>query len=418
MSKYIDKYGNYFKSGFLYLGSSLLVSVIGILINPFLAKNLSPDDYAIIGYFTSFTLLLTPLLHVNMITYYLRKYFFIPEEKREITSNTILIGLTFFGLIVLLLFTGIFYIYCKYANVEFPFFPYAIIIFSQIYLCNFTTFYLTKLRIQRKARKFGIVTIVNSLIGVILSLILVVYYKFGADGRVWALLIAAFIMAVYSFSKTITKWEFDFSIIKEALKFGLPLTLSSLLWYFFSGIDRAMLAEFNDTYTFGIYSVGIQIAGYMTIFYTSVSNTLDPDIYQAIANNNIPRLKKLLIGIIVIITLVNAVFIIFAPWVIGLLTANRYIDSTPFAQIFALHNITMALYNVTAKLFVGYGMVKTELLVRIIGAVLSVTMYKVLIDKFQFYGGAWGSVFSFLIVSIVGLIIFTTVKRKRISNEQ
>ena len=49
-----SQYKTYFKSSFLYLFSALFTAAIGIAINPFMAKNLSPEDYAILGYFSSF----------------------------------------------------------------------------------------------------------------------------------------------------------------------------------------------------------------------------------------------------------------------------------------------------------------------------------------------------------------------------
>ena len=397
------KYKSHLKDSFLYLGSSLIVSLIGILINPLLAKNLSPEDYAIIGYFTSFQLLLIPLVNFNLTTYYLRNYSRIPEERRQIASDTILIGQIFIGFFSLVVFTMALYFYIYWTKVNFPFFPYAIYTFAQTYISIFTTFYLIKLRINRKANKFAVVTIINSLITTALTLLLVVYYKQGADGKLLSALLAAIIAAIYSISKSLGKWQFDFKTIKEALKFGLPLTISALFWYFLTGVDRALLVKLNDTYTYGIYSVAIQITAYMAIFYTAVNNTFEPDIYQAIAENNKGRLMKLMGGIIGVVTIVNLIFIMFAPIAIGLLTANRYIASASYAQILAIQNITMACYYMVVKLFIGFGYVKAELAVRIIGAVFSVFMFKMLIDNFGFYGAAWGQVFSFLALSIIGL---------------
>jgi O-antigen/teichoic acid export membrane protein len=408
----LHKYKSHLKISFLYLGSSLIVSLIGILINPLLAKNLSPEDYAIIGYFTSFQLLLTPLVSFNLTTYYLRNYSRIPEERRQIVSDTILIGQIFIGFSSLVLFTTALYFYCFWTKVNYPFFPYAIYTFAQIYVSIFTTFYLIKLRINREANKFAWVTVINSLVTTALTLLLVVYYKEGADGKLLSAFIAALIAAIYSIGKAIGKWQFDVKILKEALKFGLPLTISALFWYFLTGVDRAMLIKLDDTYTYGIYIVAIQITAYMTIFYTTVNNTFEPDIYQAIAENNKIRLMKLMGVIIGFITIVNLVFIFFAPTAIGLLTANRYIASAPFSQILAVQNITMACYYMVVKLFIGYGYVKAELAVRIIGAAFSVFMFKMLIDDFGFYGAAWGQVFSFLGLSVLGLVTLYFLNKK------
>ncbi len=399
----LKKYKHYLNTSLLYFGSSLCVSVIGILINPLLAKNLSHKDYAIIGYFTSFQLLLIPLIGFNLTTYYLRNHSRIPEDRRKIVTNTILIGLIFIGLLSLIIFTTALYAYCIWSKVSFSFFPYAVYTMAQTYISIFFTFYLIKLRINKKAKKFALLTIINALITTSLTLLLVVYYKQGADGKLLAALIASALIGIYSIKKSLGSWEFDFSILKEALVFGFPLTISALFWYFLTGVDRAMLMDLNDVHSFGNYSVAIQITAYMTIFYTAVNNTFEPDIYQAIAENNKRRLIKLMGSGITIIVIANLIFIALAPFAIGLLTANRYIESVPFARILALQNITMACYYMVVKLYIGYGHVKSELTVRIAGAAISVFMYKILINKFGFYGAAWGQVSSFLILSVLGL---------------
>ncbi len=408
----LTKYKSYLNTSFLYLGSSLSVSLIGILINPILAKNLSHEDYAIIGYFTSFQLLLIPLIGFNLTTYYLRNHSRIPEERRQIVSDTILIGLVFIGFFSFVLFTTALYFYCYWTKVKFSFFPYAIYSMAQTYVSIFFTFYLIKLRINRQAKKFALVTIINALVTTALTLTLVVYYKQGADGKLLSSLIAAILIGTYSIRKTIGRWQFDFKILKEALVFGLPLTISALFWYFLTGVDRAILVELNDTYTFGNYSVAIQITAYMAIFYTAVNNTFEPDIYQAIAENNKKRLIKLIGSGIAVIIFANLAFIALAPFTISLLTANRYIESAPFARILALQNITMACYYMVVKLFIGYGHVKAELAVRIVGAAISVLIFKMLINEYGFYGAAWGQVFSFFVLSILGLSTLYIIQNK------
>ena len=101
--KLITQYKDYFKSGSLYLFSSIFTAVIGIAVNPFLAKNLSPEDYAVMGYFNSFSLIILPILNFSLISYYLRNYYRISDERKQIVSDTILIALLVYGFVALVL---------------------------------------------------------------------------------------------------------------------------------------------------------------------------------------------------------------------------------------------------------------------------------------------------------------------------
>lgn len=396
----------------LYFMSSIIVAMVGILLNPIFAMNLSHEDYAIMGYYSSFNLLLMPLLNFSLFSFYSRHYYLTPEDKRDKLGNTVLQFSMIIGFASLVIFTGGFYLLHKSTDNSFPFFPYAILTFVQVYIGNVTSFYLVKLRISRQAKRFACFSIVQCLLTAAFSLFFVVYYKYGATGKLSGTLIASIMLSTYALYHSISEFKIDKEILKRAIKFCTPLVISAIFWYFLTGIDRAFLERLNDTHSLGLYSVGLQMAGYLTIFYTTISNTFEPDIYQSIAQK---RKKKLIgtIGIIVGFTaIVNIIFIILAPQIIGLLTANRYIESAPFAQILAVHNIIMACYYMVVKLLIGYGFVKQELFVRVSGALLSIVMFYYMIDRYQFIGAAWGQTLSFSILSILGLVVFYIYKKR------
>ena len=411
----VSQYKIYFKSSFLYLSSSLFMAAIGIVINPFMAKNLSPDDYAIIGYFSSFNLIILPILNFSLISYYLRNYYKIPNERRQIVSDTILIALLVYGFVALVLACVVFYFYCQWTKVSFPFYPFALLAFTPIYLTNFLTFFQINCRLKREAGRYSKITIFSALLSTFLAIFLVIIYKYGAAGRLLATLLASVVTAVYCFKQLFGKLQFDFSVIKEAFLFGWPLSLSVMLGYFFSGVDRAMLEKLNDSYTFGFYNVGMQIAGFFMIFYKAIAQTFEPDIYKAIAENKKRKLAKILVGIVSLSAIPNIIFIIFAPFIIGLLTYNRYTDASGYAQILALKNIAISFYYAAFTVIVGYGFTKSVLLIRLIGALLCILMFKLLIAQFGFYGAAWGNVFAFIIMAAISMcFLFYKLRRNEI----
>ncbi len=414
--RYVSQYKTYLASGSLYLFSSLFTAAISIALNPFLAKNLSPEDYAVMGYFGSFSLIVSQVINFSLITYYIRNYFRIADERQQIVSDTILIALLVYGFVALLLLCVIFYFYHQWCKVSFPFYPYALLTFIPVYLANFVTLYLANCRLKREAGQYSKITIFNSILSTLLAVFLVIIYKYGATGRLLAILLASTVTAFYCFRQMFGKLQFDFSVIKDALKFGWPLSLSGILWYFLSGVDYAMLEKLNDSYTFGFYNVGSQIAGFFAIFYTAIAQTFEPDIYKAIAEDKKRKLAKIIGGILFLNALPTIVFILFAPFIIGLLTYNRYTDASGFAQIIALKNITVSFYYAAITVIVGYGFTKSELMIRVIGALLCVLMFKWLIGNFTFYGAAWGQVISFVIMTAISMLFLFYQSRKRKSH--
>jgi len=312
----LKKYLPQFRNFGLYFVSSLIVAVVGILLNPIYALHLSHEDYAIMGYYSSFNLLLLPLLNFSLFSFYSRHYYFILEEDRDSLGNTVLLSSMIIGFFALLVFIGLFYFIHGLTNNNFPFFPYAILTFTQVYIGNITSFYLVKMRVSRQANKYAIFSIIQCFMMAFFSLIFVVVCKYGAEGKLWGALLATIIMSVYALIKSITKLEIKKDVLKKSLNFCTPLVISAIFWYFLTGIDRLFLERLNDTYTFGLYSVGLHIAGYLTIFYTTISNTFEPDIYQSIAQKRIKKLVATIFIIIATTTIANGLFIIFAPKII------------------------------------------------------------------------------------------------------
>jgi O-antigen/teichoic acid export membrane protein len=217
--------------------------------------------------------------------------------------------------------------------------------------------------------------------------------------------------------KLYNRLQFNWTVFKDALKFGWPLALSSVLWYFLSGVDSAMLEKLNDSYTFGFYAVGIQISGFLAVFYTAIAQTFEPDIYKAISENNRNKTLKIIGGIISLNAIPNILFVLFAPFIVKLLTYDRYTDASTFARILALKNISTTFYYSAITVIVGYSYTKSELVIRSIGALLCILMFKYLISKFGFYGAAWGQVLSFVIMTIIaGLFILYKIKNSKKNN--
>lgn len=389
-----------------------------ILINPIMAKNLSHNDYAIIGYFGSFSAITLPLLTFMVFAYYQRNYYLVSDEKRQRIANTIIIFLAGMGTIPAFTILLGLYAYFEYSNVYFPFVPFAFFLVFQIVFNSFLTFLQVNYRLKREANKYAQITIISSLLWLAVSVLLVVVFKLGARGSMGATFIVAIFLGLYSIKKTLTKLEFDFNIFKDLVKFCWPLTLSSLLWYFLSGVDGAILEKLNDSNTFALYSIGLSLSGALGMFYTAISQTFEPDIFKAISERRLIRLTKIILVIICINAIPVILFILFVTPLTNLLTAGRYTNAAPYALIISLKNISMSFYYCLLTVIVGFGFTKADLGLRAVGAIFSYLMFTFLIKHFAFYGAAWGQVISFLFMSVIGLvfIIYKLNKKKLYEN--
>lgn len=405
------------KSFSLYFAASILTAIIGLLVNPLMAMGLSHSDYAIIGYYSAYGSLLTPIISFSLQSYYARNYHLLDRISREKLYNCLISVFLTLSVAAFALFFGGYYVYhVKFVN-SIPFTPYAILSFLPLFFSSFYNLYLLDLRMEDKARKYSVITVLNSLLGALLSILLVYVLRYGATGRLVALLIISVLFSLYSNAAKKVKFQWDWGVIKPALKFCFPIMLSGVLSFFFIGIDRPMLAKLDDNYMLGLYNVGLQISSYLAIFGTVLLQTFDPDLYKYTSLEQHRKVLLLVIGITVACALPNMLFMTMSKPLIGLLTAGRYVESSSFANILCIKNITTTFAYIMSGVLIGYGYSGYELINRALGAICAFIIYQVLISNFGFYGAAWGQGVTWLAMGIISCCCLMIIRKRKNETE-
>lgn len=402
--KYVKNIGTYF-------GASLIPMVLGLVTNPLLASNLSPEDYAITGYYSSFGSLIQPLIAFYTIHFYIKEYFRRDEEQRKILFAVIAKMLIWFSAIVsVVCFFGIL-IYIKFISTDFslPISPYLAMSVFCLPITGLFSLMQARHRMKRESQAFFRLTLTNGILNIGLTLLFVVIIKWGAFGKLLGPLVAnigifCFLIIRFKdqvFIKTPSKEYHDI------LRFCWPLTLSAMLGYFTNGFDRTYLESLGDVDTYGLYVVGSSIAAYLYTFSNAVGSTFQPDLYETLVNKKYKGYAKylgLLIGINIVYV---SLFIILAPYVIAILTAFRYTESTPFARIISISTITSALYYTLNDYCIAVNKPKLYLYTSILGSIGIVILMPVIVDKWGYYGGAWMKPLAYVIMLTICVILLS-----------
>lgn len=415
IKKYIERYLNTAKNMSLYLLASMIPMLVQLAINPLIAKNMSPTDYAIRGYYTSYNTLFTPIVIFYLTSFYTISYFKLEKSERKELKATIFKILTTFSFIISAILLLLLYIYTIYFNKgsQLPFSPYAALAIFSLPFTGIFTLTLVEYRMQRESKKYFLLCLFQGLVVSSLLLLSVVIYKhgaLGALGSVFACNLIFWIVCIYLNNDIITT-KFNKKIFKDSLVFCLPLVLAAMFSFFTNGYDKVLLERLSDVEILGIYSVGAGIAGYLGVFATSINDTFQPDIFKAVAEKNYRITAKYIILKVSLISIVVLFFIIFAPFLIKILTAGRYVASTKFAIIISLSSISSMIYHSVHGVVIANGHTYLSMINNIIGGIISVFLYYILIDNFGASGAAWGVVLSWFIFAL-GLLVLVFFNSK------
>lgn len=400
----------------IYVGASMIPMLLGLAANPLIASNMSPEDYAVAGYYTSFNALLQPIIVFYMVHFFIKEYFRLDEAGRERLFAVIAKGLMWFsGIVSAVCFAGVLaYLLLFNDDSTLPVFPYLPIAVFTLPLGGLLSLVQARHRITRQAPAFFRLTVAAGTINVGLTVIFVVAARWGALGKLLGPLIANAAVFIYLTAK------YKHDIFKPTtgrelagvLRFCWPLALSATLGYFTNGYDRTYLETLGDTTTYGYYIVAATTAGYLTTFSTSIGNTFMPDLYESVVKRQWGRYARFVAVNLLCVSAMVAAFIALCPLILDILTAGCYVGAAPYCRIIALSTVTSTVYFLINNYTITTNRPKLYLYTSIAGSALVMAAMPEAIGRYGFYGGAWMAVLSFVAFSIFNLIFLAFSRRR------
>jgi O-antigen/teichoic acid export membrane protein len=411
------RYKKYIVNTGMYLMASLVSSIVGILVNPLLALNLSPTDYATISYYTSLATFVTPIIGFFLVDFFIREYYKVNKEERELIKGTIFKLLVILQLIISVICILGIAIYVELSHSAFDLMPFAFFSVGSLYFLLPYQLKLAEFKIAGDGKGYAKYAIIWSQINIALQLLFVVVLHFGAAGKLGGTFLYSVLAFIWCFlpNKRYLATKLDSQKLKEIGVYCYPLVLAAILNFFSNGYDKILLERQGCIELLGIYAVGCQIAGYISVFSDSIKSTFQPDMFKAIAEKNIRKVLVAALIVVMGVAILVLLFYLFCPIIIKLLTAGRYIDSTRFARIVCLSALTSSIYYQISQFTYGIGLSKIVLYNKVVCTAVNIVIMYYLVHNFSAIGAAWGMVVGWLVFA-VGNIIFLRFNRNKLFN--
>lgn len=401
-----ELFKNLQNAGLYFLGS-IVQSVLALIAQPIYSQYLSADEFGILGYFEAIKNLFIPIFIFSMTSVYLMHYF----KQDEIDNKRFLFNITFylccFNTVTVFISYCILYLYFDYMQVNIPLNPFAWFILIALLLDNIRSIVLINFRVRKKALSFFTFSAVNSILNVGIGLLFVVYYNWGAEGRMAAPLISMLLMlpvSIYVLWKY-TVIDFNYKVFLKAIKIAFPLVLASYAYIPITNIDRLFLERINNLSELGLYNIGITIAGYVQLAFVALGLAFEPDVFKYVAEKN--NIRLLSVGLIMFIPYLIFVigFGIFSNTIISILTAGRYINAEQYTNIALVAVYLMGVFSFFDKIFVALGKTNLNLVVNVLGGVSSIIIMYYAVNKFEFIGAAYGKIAVALVMVLTSSIL-------------
>lgn len=325
---------SFFKGASVYLVSNLLNAVIPFLLLPILTRYLSPAEYGQIAMFQTLLAGIGTFIGLNAVGAANRKFYDgdIDENVlRQFNGSCIQI------LIVSSLIAFICMFLFQKQLSEFLAIPTSWILSAIVIsaLGFMTSMRLGQWQIRCQAKWFGFLQVSNSLVNMLLSLLFVIVFTQGAQGRIDAQVITGIFAAIVSLIWLYKDKLLQVNIwkpqhIKEALSFGVPLIPHHFGFFLISAVDRFVINQKLGLSEAGIYMVGVQLSSAMAIVFDAINKAYVPWLFERLKRDDHEDKKQIVkytYAYFIIALLVAGIAFIIGPFVITLIVGDKYSEA-------------------------------------------------------------------------------------------
>jgi O-antigen/teichoic acid export membrane protein len=398
----------------IYGVSTIVGRLLNFLLVPFYTNILLPEDLGIVSYVYSIIAFLNVIYAYGMESAYF-KYSTSQEigtakQNFSVPLLSLFTSSILFSVILLTLQGSVneaLHIPAKYYNIV----GYAAIIIA---LDAMAIIPFAALRLERKAKTFAAVKVLNILINVVLNIILLLVLKMGVAG-IFISGLAASAVTLLLLIPTIVRnfsWEMNVPLLSALLTFALPYIPAGLATQAIQVIDRPIMRALTDDTTVGIYQANYRLGIFMMLIVQMFDFAWRPFYFSMAKEPNAKQLfARVLTYLVLIMTTVFLVLTLFIRDFVALRLFGHHIIHQSYwtglnvVPVVLLGYLFLGISNtVSAGVYIEK---KTKYLpmITFIGAVVNIVANYMLIPSIGIIGGAWATLLAYLIMAVVLYIV-------------
>ncbi len=299
-----------------YFLTTLVNQSLPFLILPILTRYLTPAEYGMLSLFSLYLVLSNSLSGVSIPAVISKNFFSESKEyTAEVIGNSIVINVVL-SFLTMVLAAVLYYFFAQELEV-----PLKWLLLIPLGSLSFVIFNigLNVMKLNRMVWTFSKHQIGNTAINIGLSLVLIIVFIWGWQGRAAGILISYFLSALVSFFFLYKNGYVSFKISKvrmrEVLNVLLPLIPNSVQSVVISQVGIFFIQFYFTKDLLGVYAIGYQIAFVVKLLIITIGMSWAPFLYEQISKRdgfnrvnmarNILGLWGVLVGGMIFVNLVS-----------------------------------------------------------------------------------------------------------------
>lgn len=342
--------GSLFSGSAVYLFSNILAAAIPFVLLPVLTRYLSTAEYGQVAIFQTLLAGLGAFVGLGVHGAAGVKYYDSHLTKKELkyyigncflvlvaTSAIVLLGVVIFR-----------HALSDWFSIKTQWLLLSVFVSSAAFVIAIR---MGQWQIRKQARNFGAFQVSQSVLNMLLSLIVVVYFLQGAAGRIWVLATIPLIFAVLALfllhKDDLLGFVWRPAYVREILAFGVPLIPHSAGLFLLSTVDRLIINDKLGLSQVGIYMVAVQLVAVMGLVFDAINNAYVPWLFERLKRNQIEEKLQIVrwtyVYCLALLGVVALAFVIGPPLLI-VIAGEKYRAATEIIGWLALGQAFNGMY--------------------------------------------------------------------------
>lgn len=400
------------QKGGVYFISSILIKVLQVIILPLITRYIDTRNYGILEVVNAIRMVLPSLISLCLDAAYYRFYYkYNNDEKmlrRFISSYFwLIVGWGTFFIFISIIIS---FFYLDANSMDYLFHPFMTLAMMGILLYQLS-FIGNAFQLQNlKAEFVGLVNIIYYVILNGIFIFLLIVPKMEAEAKIYGMFAAdIFYFLIYLWvllRKKLIAFEFDFNVIKEGLKYSLPLIPSQLCSWITLLSDKLVVGAFKGFAETGVYSIGYSLAQMVAVFSGAIFLAYKPIMYEGFSEDDKTGGEK--VGHFLPIYYFVCLWIVVGISVLGreaiaILTESSYHGAFVFVPIVALAYLFQSWYRPFNEILNFYKKTVLVAVGSIIQGAANLLLNILLVPKFGAMGASWATLVSLF---LLGAFVF------------
>lgn len=413
--------GSVLANSVFYTFGNMLLKVFSFFLIPLYTAYLQPDQYGILNLASGFTAVVSCIITMGFQYAVIRFYADLKNDLSKVARmfGTIICSIGGGGIVFLcglFLFRN-YWCSCIFKGIDF--YPVIFLAILISFVTSLYSVYQDALKGMQQARKSVLLTYVFFFMILVGNILTVVVLNMGAVGILYAILFVNVIMVGIMFVDLIKHELFVFcidrKILKDLLKYSLPIVPHSVSYNISSFVTRIIINSKMSVSTLGIFSLASQFGGVADIALSSVQSAFQPwmfnrlnDFYHdtndaGVALTDIARMSYLLMWVYGLIYIIIGSF---AQEAVLLMASESYLSSWLYVPIMVFSiALKSPLYFYNNFLYYNKSKTKFIFITTVIGSVINIFITFWLVPIY----GILGSIVADIIAIFVRLFIVIPV---------